>query len=124
MEHENGVSRYLIQHDPKAGAFVRILKSAHPDENVQETNKDFYNVHLAYSMVRSNEDAAPPPASAQWLPIDVDIITQYHRETQKVPGLFAPKRYRGSNDDKRTTGKPKQKFYGRNKGRRNKQCQK
>ena len=90
-EKENGVARYLLQHDLKSGAFVKILKAAEAiSENSQVPNPNLYDAHMPYN-IRSNEDAALPPPNTRWMPIDVDLITPYHRMYNKVPGLFTPK---------------------------------
>ena len=84
MECDGGVGRYIIQHDTKTGAFVRVLKEVNSNENVQVSSSNLYDAHMAYN-IRSNEDAKHPPAIARWLPIDVDLVTPYHRQTQRVP---------------------------------------
>jgi hypothetical protein len=90
-EKENGVARYLLQHDSKLGAFVRILKATESSsENSHVLNSNFYDAHMPYN-IRSNEDASLPLPTARWMPIDVDLITPYHRLNDKVPGLFTPK---------------------------------
>ena len=103
-EGENGVGRYLIQHEPKTGAFVRAVKAVNANEEGQVASSNLYDAHMTYNMIRSNEDAKPPPAIARWLPIDVDLITPYHRQTQRVPGLFAPKQYRRPSDSEERFG--------------------
>ena len=102
-ECENGVARYLIQHDPKTGAFVKVMKAFNPNDNSQEAISNLYDAHMAYN-VRSDEDSKPHPAILRWLPIDVDVITPYHRQTQRVPGLFAPKQYRRPSDSEERFG--------------------
>ena len=90
-EKEKGVARYLLQHDSKTGAFVKILKATEPSsENSHVLNSNLYDAHMPYN-IRSNEDSTLPPPNARWMPIDVDLITPYHRVNNKVPGLFTPK---------------------------------
>ena len=115
-ESENGVARYLLQHDFKTGAFVMALKSIVAGENLASSSSNVYDAHMAYN-IHSNEEVPLPPAIKRWIPIDVDLITPYHRSTQKVPGLFTPKQY--NNNNGREDRKRGQTQRGRgNRGRR------
>ena len=93
---KEGVARYLLRHDSKTGAFVKIMKSVEPTETSVLPNSGTVDVHLPYSTC-SNEEAPLPPVSTRWLPIDADLITPYHEANKKVPCLFSPKPFNKNN---------------------------
>ena len=80
--------QYLLQHDPKSGSFVRLYKAVQEDIKGTESGGHKYHLHTAYNAVRASESKAGIPA---WNPIDVNTITPFHWENNKVPGLFEPK---------------------------------
>ena len=93
----NQKEEYLLRHDRNTGAFVKVSKAveniklaeSHPG-SPQGTN--FYDLHMSYNMTRPNEESRAPPQSTRWIPIDVNLITPYHQETGRAPGLFPPPR--------------------------------
>jgi len=104
---KEGVARYLLKHDSKTGAFVKVLKSVEQCETSQAPTSGTVDVHLAYNTY--SHDAPLPPVNKRWLPLDPDLITPYHEINEKVPCLFAPKPFTKNNSPR---------GRGRNRGRR------
>ena len=96
--NDGGVDRYLLQHDAKSGAFVKVYKAADACQNTPKHTGKEYDVHLAYN-IHSNETKSTPQVDARWVPIDVDVITPHHKQAQRAPGLFAPKEFRHSDKE-------------------------
>ena len=96
--NDGGVDRYLLQHDAKSGAFVKVYKAADACQNTPKHTGKEYDVHLAYN-IRSNETKSTPQVDVRWVPIDVDVITPHHKQAQRAPGLFAPKEFRHSDKE-------------------------
>ena len=96
--NDGGVDRYLLQHDAKSGAFVKVYKAADSCQNTPKHTGKEYDVHLAYN-VHSNETKSIPQVDSRWVPIDVDVITPHHKQAQRAPGLFAPKEFRHSDKE-------------------------
>ena len=95
-EKENGTARYLLRHDSKTGAFVRILKSIEHSEIARFPCPSIVDIHAAYN-IHSSEEAALPPLKSRWLPIDAELVTPYHDSNNKVPCLFSPKPFKDKN---------------------------
>ena len=105
IEKENGIARYLVQHNSKTGVFVKILKSINQNEISQYPSSTTIDIHEAYN-IRSDEEATLPPIINMWLPIDADLVTPYHNINNKVPCLFSPNPLKNKN------------FRGRGRGKR------
>jgi len=76
--------RYLLEHNSKTGAFVRLVQSVEISEKCSKT----FDLQTRYAAARPDEErpmTAPPP----WLPIDVNIVTR----NSIVPALFTPKQF-------------------------------
>jgi len=105
IEKENGIARYLVQHNSKTGVFVKILKAINQNEISQYPSATTIDIHEAYN-IRSDDEAPLPPTSNMWLPIDADLVTPYHNISNKVPCLFSPNPIKNKN------------FRGRGRGKR------
>lgn len=74
---------YLLHHDAKTGAHVRLMKATEPS---QVTHQVVYDLHAAYSpqdKVLTRSYTEPP-----WLAIDTHILTPFHLKHAKIPGTF------------------------------------
>ena len=103
-ENENGIARYLMRHDSKTGAFVKILKSIEHSDVARFPCSSIEDVHAAYN-IHSSEEVALPPLKTRWLPIDAELVTPYHDSKNKVPCLFSPKPFKDKNSRGRGRGR-------------------
>ena len=118
--NDGGVDRYLLQHDAKSGAFVKVYKAADTCQNTPKHTGKEYDVHLAYN-IHSNETKSIPQVDARWVPIDVDVITPNHKQAQRAPGLFAPREFRHpdkENGNWKKAQRGRSNFRGGNKRKR------
>lgn len=103
--------QYLMRHDGKTGAFVRVFKASKGGQ----TSQNHYNLHENYE-VNASEDA---DQNIQFNPIDVNKVTPLHLRLKRVPGLFSPRPLKGGPGKGRGRGKNKKRggSRGRGKGR-------
>ncbi|CAL4168448.1 unnamed protein product, partial [Meganyctiphanes norvegica] len=77
---------YLLHHDTKTGAHVRLMKATEPNQVVHQV---IYDLHAAYApldKVLTRLYKEPP-----WLAIDTHILTPFHLKHAKIPGTFPMK---------------------------------
>lgn len=78
---------YLLRHDAKTGAFVRVDKALDSSATVP-SGGPYFDLHLAYANSRAAEERdSGPPA---WNPIDVGLVAPWQERDGRAPGLFAP----------------------------------
>ncbi|TRY73615.1 hypothetical protein TCAL_01867 [Tigriopus californicus] len=99
--------QYLMRHDGKTGAFVRVFKASKEGEN----SPHCYNLHDNFA-VKAHEDAQ---LNVQFNPIDTNKVTPLHLHQKRVPGIFSPKP--GSSNSGRGRGKKKGRGGPRGRGR-------
>lgn len=100
---------YLLHHDAKTGAHIRLMKATEPS---QVTHQAVYDLHAAYEpqdKVLTRSYAEPP-----WLAIDTHILTPFHLKHAKIPGTF-PMSNPKEKLSKQQKKKKKQKYESANK---------
>ncbi|XP_066969228.1 little elongation complex subunit 2 [Macrobrachium rosenbergii] len=73
---------YILHHDVKTEAFIKLLKAIDVGKEMSVQNFDF---HAAYSSasVYTRTHAKPP-----WIALDTHKLTAFHLKHYKIPGTF------------------------------------
>ncbi|KAK7070613.1 hypothetical protein SK128_023983 [Halocaridina rubra] len=104
--HSTG--NYLMHHDAKTGAFIKLMKAVIPEK--VDTSQNVYDFHGAYISACAYTRTF---ARAPWLAIDTHILTAFHLRHYKIPGTFPM-----DNPMKKLTSKEKKNIKRRAKFKR------
>jgi hypothetical protein len=72
-----------------------------------------FDLHAAFSVLHASDDLDVRPL---WRPIDVNVVTPWHWNNERVPGMFLP-RSDGQHPIQRGRGRGRGRGYGRGRGR-------